>query len=156
MSSSIHRPVDVANYLSFDAALRFPRQMRSMAAAPGPGRLQCRVLLFFSMATCTIMPAHSPGCPAPSRRKRQPKGKGKGKEEKDVKDERDVAAMPASPSNSPLPDPDNTNHENGTEETKPDANDKASNRRLERADKDASFLESFSPHTDWYARVIRR
>jgi hypothetical protein len=102
------------------------------------------------------MPAHSPGCPAPSRRKRQPKGKGKGKKEKDVKDERDVAAMPASPSNSPLPDPDNTNHENSTEETKPDANDKASNRRLERADKDASFLESFSPHTDWYARVIRR
>ncbi|KAJ7829653.1 hypothetical protein B0H14DRAFT_3465480 [Mycena olivaceomarginata] len=90
----------------------------------------------------------------PSRRKRQPKGKGKGKEEKDVKDERDVAAMPVSPPNSPSPDPDNTNHENSTvEETKPDANDKASNRRLERTDKDASFLESFSPHTDWQARA---
>ncbi|KAJ7936392.1 hypothetical protein B0H13DRAFT_2303783 [Mycena leptocephala] len=85
----------------------------------------------------------------PSRRKRQPKGKGKGKEEKDVKDERNVAAMPASPSNSPSPDPDNANHENSTEETKPAANNKASNRRLEHADKDASFLESFSPHTDW-------
>ena len=46
------------------------------------------------------------------------------------------------------PDPNNTNQENSTEGTRPDANAKARNRRPKRADKDGSFLEYFSPHTD--------
>ncbi|KAJ7888998.1 hypothetical protein B0H13DRAFT_1888212 [Mycena leptocephala] len=46
------------------------------------------------------------------------------------------------------PDPNDTNQENSTEGTRPDANAKAPNRRPKRADKDGSFLEYFSPHPD--------
>ncbi|KAJ6589191.1 JmjC domain, hydroxylase-domain-containing protein [Mycena capillaripes] len=69
--------------------------------------------------------------PALRSRKKKPKTKDE--------DQQEPLAM-ASPPNSASPDP---------EDTKPDASSKARNRRTERADKDTSFLETFSPHTDW-------
>ncbi|KAJ7199590.1 JmjC-domain-containing protein [Mycena pura] len=70
--------------------------------------------------------------PLPSRRKK-PKGK-------DNPEVQTAAGVPiASPPKNTIPDP---------EDAKPD-DSKPRNRRAERADKDVSFLETFSPHTDW-------
>ncbi|KAF7361182.1 Specific transcriptional repressor [Mycena sanguinolenta] len=83
--------------------------------------------------------------PPRTRRKKQVKEKEQQNAEKDkeeVKVEQPDVAM-ASPPNSPSPDPDDSKPE-------PDSRSaKARNRRVERADKDASFLETFHPHTDW-------
>ncbi|KAJ7652264.1 JmjC domain, hydroxylase-domain-containing protein [Mycena rosella] len=77
----------------------------------------------------------------PALRSRKKKLRGKDPEP-DVKpeptDDRPDVAM-ASPPNSASPDP---------EDTKPD-DSKPRNRRVERADKDTSFLDTFGPHTDW-------
>ncbi|KAJ7479900.1 JmjC-domain-containing protein [Mycena latifolia] len=83
---------------------------------------------------------NNPSAQPPLRsRRKKPRGKDA---EPDVKpepidDHPDVAM--ASPPNSASPDP---------EDTKPD-DSKPRNRRVERADKDTSFLDTFNPHTDW-------
>ncbi|KAJ7450241.1 JmjC-domain-containing protein [Mycena galericulata] len=77
----------------------------------------------------------------PTTMRRRRKTKGKDEADATAEDEAKVennAAM-ASPPNSASPDP---------EDTKPE-DSKPRNRRVERADKDASFIDSFSPHTDW-------
>ncbi|KAJ7243881.1 hypothetical protein B0H12DRAFT_1129888 [Mycena haematopus] len=86
--------------------------------------------------------------PQRSRRKKQVKDQDEDKQnaEKDkqdqVKVEQSDVAM-ASPPNSPSPDPDDSKQDLDSKNTK------ARNRRIERAGKDASFLESFHPHTHW-------
>ncbi|KAF8137819.1 hypothetical protein K438DRAFT_1738342 [Mycena galopus ATCC 62051] len=85
--------------------------------------------------------------PQRTRRKRQVKDKDEDKQsavdDKDeVKLEQPDVAM-ASPPNSPSPDPDDSKQDLDTKSAK------ARNRRIERADKDASFLQSFRPHTHW-------
>ncbi|KAJ6452291.1 JmjC-domain-containing protein [Mycena sanguinolenta] len=83
--------------------------------------------------------------PPRTRRKRQVKEKEQQDAEKDqeeVKVEEPDVVM-ASPPNSPSPDPDDSKPEVDSRSAK------ARNRRVERADKDASFLETFHPHTDW-------
>nr|GAT52723.1 specific transcriptional repressor [Mycena chlorophos] len=72
--------------------------------------------------------------PAPTRRKRKDKDKPKQEPVEPV-----VLGI-ASPPNSVSPEPD---------DTKEAKDAKARNRRVERADKDASFVESFDPDTDW-------
>ncbi|KAJ7320925.1 JmjC domain, hydroxylase-domain-containing protein [Mycena albidolilacea] len=94
---------------------------------------------------------NNPSASAPLRRRKkqtQPKDK-----QPEVNDEQPDVAM-ASPPNSPSPDPDDSKDQHDTDskpdiDSRPDANNKARNRRLERADKDASFLQSFRPHNDW-------
>ncbi|KAJ7024457.1 hypothetical protein C8F04DRAFT_1010575 [Mycena alexandri] len=69
--------------------------------------------------------------------------------------EADNAAM-ASPPNSASPDPEDTKPTTPAADADADPNDADTNpkkpqrnRRTERADKDASFLDSFAPHKDW-------
>ncbi|KAJ7186669.1 hypothetical protein C8R46DRAFT_277518 [Mycena filopes] len=75
----------------------------------------------------------------PALRSRRKKVPSKAKKYDDDEDETTTPAM-ASPPNSASPDP---------EDAKPAPDSKPRNRRIERADKDASFLDSFTPHTDW-------
>ncbi|KAJ6623577.1 JmjC domain, hydroxylase-domain-containing protein [Mycena sp. CBHHK59/15] len=72
---------------------------------------------------------HHPGAQPALRSKRK-----KAPVKDEVKDEPVDEVSMASPPNSVTPDP---------EDTKP------RNRRVERADKDASFISAFDPHTDW-------
>ncbi|KAJ7602398.1 JmjC domain, hydroxylase-domain-containing protein [Mycena polygramma] len=85
---------------------------------------------------------NNPSAQIPLRsRKKKPKGSDPKDDQQDLPKPEAIAedvAM-ASPPNSASPDP---------EDAKPDAT-KTRNRRVERADKDASFIETFTPHTDW-------
>ncbi|KAJ7641325.1 JmjC-domain-containing protein [Roridomyces roridus] len=82
---------------------------------------------------------NNPNAQPATRRRRKTKTKEE-TQEPEVKVEEDTKpSSMASPPNSASPDP---------EDTKPDDN-KPRNRRVERADKDAAFIEGFSPHTDW-------
>ncbi|KAJ7058631.1 JmjC domain, hydroxylase-domain-containing protein [Mycena amicta] len=71
---------------------------------------------------------NNPSAPPPGRSRKKKKEKEEAKPEP-----QDIVAI-ASPPNSVSPEPDDT---------------KPRNRRVERAGKDASFVETFNPHSDW-------
>ncbi|KAJ7159925.1 JmjC domain, hydroxylase-domain-containing protein [Mycena crocata] len=77
--------------------------------------------------------------PALRSRRKKPKTATELKDES-VKAEATATDGMASPPNSASPDP---------EDSKPEESSKPRNRRVERADKDASFLDSYNPHTNW-------
>ncbi|KAK7018512.1 specific transcriptional repressor [Favolaschia claudopus] len=83
----------------------------------------------------------------PSLRSRKRKQK---EPDKDAKQDTPDPAI-VSPPNSPSPDPapDDSTQDGDSKLDSSSAATKARKRRLERADKDASFLGTFSPHTNW-------
>ncbi|KAJ7112889.1 JmjC domain, hydroxylase-domain-containing protein [Mycena epipterygia] len=88
---------------------------------------------------------NNPSAQAPLRsRKKKPRGKDTTEKDEPAVKAEPLEHGPASPPNSASPDPEDSKPDDG----KPD-DSKPRNRRIERADKDASFLDSFSPHTDW-------
>ncbi|CAK5263192.1 unnamed protein product [Mycena citricolor] len=78
--------------------------------------------------------------PLPSRKKKKPAVPIREEEEEDAQ----VPGSIASPPNSASPDPEDAIPSTSA------SNNKARNRRIERADKDATFMETFNPHLDWH------
>ncbi|KAJ7726252.1 JmjC-domain-containing protein [Mycena maculata] len=94
--------------------------------------------------------------PALRRRRKTKTKEEEAKDEEKMKAEQQDTAM-ASPPNSASPDPEDATDSKDTpaddrdtkEEEKDTKADAKRNRRTERVEKDATFLQSFTPHTDW-------